>query len=40
MEGDGIVSIVILLSQPSTVPFQVVINTFNVNAEGKVSYLP
>lgn len=34
MEGDGTLSIHILLSQPSSVPFQVLINTIDVTAEG------
>ena len=34
MEDDGTVTIDILLSQSSSVPFQVVINTTDVTAEG------
>ena len=35
MEDNGTVSLVIALSQPSSVPFQVSIGTMNVTAVGK-----
>ena len=36
MEDDGTVSLVITLSQPSSVPFGVSIGTMNVTAVGKL----
>ena len=38
MESDSTVSVGILLSQPSPIPFQVVINTIDVTAEGNICY--
>ena len=35
MEDDGTVSLVIALSQPSSVPFEVSIDTMDVTAVGK-----
>ena len=38
MESDSTASVVILLSQPSSIPFQVVINTIDVIAEGNICH--
>ena len=35
MEDDGTVSLVIALSQPSSVPFEVIVETINVTAVGE-----
>ena len=39
MEDNGTVSLVIALSQPSSVPFEVSIGTMNVTAVGKYIYV-
>lgn len=39
MESDNMVSLRILLSQPSSLPFQVVINTIDVTAESNTCYM-
>ena len=39
MEDDGTVSLVIALSQPSSVPFEVSVDTMNVTAVGKHIYV-
>ena len=38
MESDSTASLVILLSQPSSIPFQVVINTIDVTAKGNICH--
>ena len=38
MEDDGTVSLVIALSQPSSVPFEVIVQTINVTAVGEYAH--
>ena len=39
MEDDNAVSVQILLSQPSSIPFQIMINTVDVTADGTVVFI-